>query len=132
MRVSPTRHRVALVVALAGAALSVVTFVIHQRVATGGYTSFCNLGGVFNCDLVVTSRFGTLLDVPVSLWSLAAFLAGAGLALPGALGAAAWLADLLLVGLVTASVGFAVVLLVVSLAVLHHLCILCLSMDAVI
>ena len=45
-----------------------------------------------------------LLDVPVPAWSAAAFAAGALLALPGALGMTAALADLLLVALVAASV----------------------------
>src|SRR5881409_2177485 len=98
MRSSPTRHRIALLVALAGATLSTVTLVVHERLASGsGYTSFCNLGGIVNCDAVLGSRYGVLLGAPVAAWGLVAFLAGAVLALPGALGASAGgLADLLL------------------------------------
>jgi predicted DsbA family dithiol-disulfide isomerase/uncharacterized membrane protein len=129
---SPARHRFALALALVGVAVSVFTLVIHQRVEAGGYTSFCNLGGVVNCDQVLASRFGQVLGVPVAGWGAAAFLAGAALAIPGALGVAAPIADLLLLGLVSASVGFAVVLLGVSVIVLHYLCLLCLTLDTVI
>ena len=67
MRQSPTRHRVALALALAGAALSAFTLVVHQRVETdAAYTSFCNLGGVVNCDVVLSSRWGRLFGVPVA------------------------------------------------------------------
>ena len=31
-----------------------------------GYTSFCNLGGVVNCDACSRSRWGTFLGLPVS------------------------------------------------------------------
>jgi len=54
------------------------------------------------------------------------------LAVPGALGARAGLADLVLLGLVSASVGFACVLGVIMAAVLHHACLLCLATDVVI
>src|SRR5207244_9739888 len=109
---SPTRHRLALALALAGIALSALALDVHRRLASGsGYTSFCNLGGVVNCDAVLQSRFGVVLGVPVAAWGLAAFLAGAVLALPGAVGR--WVggvADLLLLGLSSASLGVALVL----------------------
>src|SRR5262249_2147157 len=116
MHPSPTRHRVAVVLALVGAPLSVLTLAVHQRIAsTAGYTSFCNLGGVVNCDAVLSSRWGRLLGVPVAAWGLAAFVAGGLIALPGALGrGSAGLADLLLLGLVSASFGFALVLAAIA------------------
>jgi len=131
---SPTRHRLALVVALLGVAVSALTLVVHERVAAGtGYTSFCNLGGVVNCDAVLASRYGTLLGVPVAAVGAAVFLSGALLALPGALGATSvGVADLLLIALASGSLGFAVVLLVISVGLLHHLCVLCLTLDAII
>jgi protein-disulfide isomerase/uncharacterized membrane protein len=134
MHPSPTRHRVAVVLAVVGAALSALTLVVHQRIeSSAGYTSFCNLGGVVNCDAVLSSRWGKLLGVPVAEWGLGAFVAGALIALPGALGrASAGLADLLLLGLVSASFGFALVLAVIAGGVLHHACLLCLSLDVVI
>jgi len=133
MSASPSRHRVALAVALAGVALSALTFFVHHRIASdAGYTSFCNLGGAINCDVVLGSRYGSLLGVPVAGLALATFVLGAGLAVPGALGARARLADLLLLGLVSASVGFAFVLGVIMAAVLRHACLLCLGTDVII
>jgi len=130
MRPSPLRHRVALAITLAGLALSAVTLAVHHRVAAG-YTSFCNLGGVVNCDAVLGSSYGTLLGVPVAAWALAAFAAGALLALPGALGTPGALAELLLLALASASLGFALVLGAV-MALLGNVCLLCLGTDALI
>src|SRR5947207_15760813 len=90
MRASPTRHRVAFAIALIGIAVSAFVFVIHRRIAGDpGYTSFCNLGGTINCDVVIGSQYGTLLGVSVAARSVLAFGAGAVLALPGARGPAA-------------------------------------------
>jgi protein-disulfide isomerase/uncharacterized membrane protein len=133
MRAGPTRHRIALAVALAGAALSVVSLVVHERLQSdAGYTSFCNLGGVIDCDAVMASRYSVLLGVPVAGWGLAAFVAGALLALPGALGRrTGGVADLLLLGLASASLGFAAVL-AVAMAGIGSICLLCVSTDLVI
>ena len=134
MPASPTRHRVALLLALAGIAVSVVATVVHLRIAEGtGYVSFCNLGGVVDCDAVLGSRYAVLLGVPVAVWGLVGFTAGAVLALPGAIaGATAGLADLLLLGVVSASLGFAIVMAFIMLRGLHHICLLCLTMDMVV
>jgi protein-disulfide isomerase/uncharacterized membrane protein len=133
MAPSPTRHRIALAIALIGVAVSAYTwFVGHQLATDAGYTSFCNLGGVVDCDAVLQSRYGTFLEVPVSVWGIVGFAAGALLALPGALGVQSPLADLLLLGLVSASLGFALVLLGIATFVLGHACVLCLTLDAVI
>src|SRR5437763_10157702 len=128
-----TRHRLALVLALAGAALSTVTVIVHERLASGsGYTGFCNLGGVVNCDAVLQSRFGVVLGVPVAAWGLAAFAAGAALALPGAVGGrTGGVADLLLLGLTSASLGFALVL-AATMAAIGNVCLLCLGTDTII
>jgi protein-disulfide isomerase/uncharacterized membrane protein len=133
MHPSPTRHRVALAIALLGMAVSAVAFVVHHRVAAeAGYTSFCNLGGVINCDAVLASRYATLLGVPVAAWGLLAFTVGALLALPGALGARrTGLADLALLALASGSLGYLFVLLVISGAVIGRACLLCLATDVV-
>ncbi len=134
MHAGPTRHRVALAIALAGVAVSVVTLTVHGRLtADAGYTSFCNVNDVVNCDVVLGSRWGRLFGVSVSAWAIAAFAVGAVLALPGAVrGGGGDLADLALIALASGSLGFAAVLAVVSLAVLRHACVLCLTLDAVI
>jgi len=58
--------------ALAGVVLAAVSTWVHHHVTSspGGYTSFCNVSDTVNCDTVVTSRYGTLLRVPVSVWAL--------------------------------------------------------------
>ena len=130
----PTRYRIAFAVALLGVLVSAVALVVHQRLAAGaGYTSFCNLGGAFNCDLVLGSRYGTWLGVPVAAWAVAAFAVGVALAIPGAfLGRYGTLADVLLVGMVSGSLGTGLVLALVMAFVLRHVCLLCLATDAVI
>src|SRR5256885_11580373 len=129
---SPTRHRLALALAVAGIALSALALDVHRRLAGGsGYTSFCNLGGVVNCDAVLGSRYSVVLGVAVPAWGIAGFAAGAALALPGALAASAGgLADLLLLGLVSASPGFALVL-AGPMLVLRSLRLLCLGLATV-
>ncbi len=133
MHPSPTRHRVALAIALLGMAVSAVALVVHHRVAAeAGYTSFCNLGGVINCDAVLASRYATLFGVPVAAWGLLAFGVGALLAVPGALGGRrTGLADLALLALASGSVGYLFVLLVISGAVIGRACLLCLATDVV-
>ena len=130
---SPTRHRLAIAFALAGVTLSALALEVHRRLADGsGYASFCNLGGVVNCDAVLGSRYSAVLGVPVAAWGIVAFATGAALALPGALAASVGgLADLLLLGLASASLGFALVLGGAMVA-LGNVCLLCLSLDAII
>src|SRR5439155_21306483 len=97
-----------------------------------GHPSWCNLGGVVNCDAVRGGRYGVVLGVPVPAWGIAGFAAGAALALPGALAASAGgLTDLLLLGLASASLGFALVL-GGAMAALGNVCLLCLGLDAII
>ena len=128
MAASPTRHRLALAVALAGVVVSAVTLYVDQRLASdAGYTSFCNVSQSVNCDAVLGSRYGRFLEIPVPVWSLLAFVVGAVLAAPGAFGTSSLLAELLLVVLVSSSVGFTLVMAVLAGFVLKALCLLCLS-----
>lgn len=131
---SPTRHRVAVVLALVGVAVSVLTLhVTRQLVSVDGYTSFCNLGGAINCDTVLASKWGSFLGLPVALWAIAVFALGVVLALPGAAGAASvGFADLALIGLASGSLGFALVLATISLLKLRTACLLCITLYVVI
>ncbi|HLK11600.1 MAG TPA: thioredoxin domain-containing protein [Candidatus Binatia bacterium] len=133
MRARPSRYRVALLLALTGVALSAYIHVVDARLHAGsGYTSFCNLGPVVNCDAVIGSRYGHLLGLGDEVLGLAAFAVGAVLALPGALGAVpAELFDVALLGLASGSLGFALALLGIQLFVLHKVCLLCLSIDVI-
>lgn len=130
----PTRHRVALAIALVGVAVSLATWWVGHGLATdASYTSFCNVGGAVNCDAVLGSRWSTFLGVPVSLWGVVLFVAGAIAAFPGAFaGVAGGLADLVLIGLASWSLGFALVLAAVAFGVLQHACLFCLALDTII
>ncbi len=131
---SPTRHRVAVVLALVGVAVSALTLYETQQLeSVAGYTTFCNLGGAVNCDTVLTSRWGKFLGLPVSLWSMGVFGLGAVLALPGAMGVAAvGLADVGLIALSAGALGFALFLAGIASMVLHTACLLCMTLYAVI
>jgi protein-disulfide isomerase/uncharacterized membrane protein len=58
--------------ALAGIVLASVSTWVHHEVthSSSGFTSFCNINATVNCDTVVTSPYGMLLGVPVSIWAL--------------------------------------------------------------
>ena len=129
----PTRHRIALVVALLGAALSALTLIVHERLAAGsGYTSFCNLGGVINCDAVLASRYSTVFGVPVAAWGMLAFAVGVLLTIPGALGSRrAGLLDLALLALASGSLAYLLVLLVISGVFIGRACLLCIATDLI-
>jgi len=133
MAASPTRHRLALALALAGVVVSAVTLYVDQRLASdAGYTSFCNVSENVDCDVVLASRYGRFLEIPVPVWAIAAFGVGAALAIPGALGATSALADLLLVVLASSSMGFTLVMAAIAGFVLKALCLLCLTMYVVV
>jgi protein-disulfide isomerase/uncharacterized membrane protein len=134
MPFSPTRHRIALIIALVGMAFAIFTEVVHQQMGTGSALGrLCDLGGVVKCDMVIGSRWGQFLGLPVAVWGVGAFALGAALALPGALGGPSPpLADLGLVALSSWSVGFSAVLAVIMLGVIGYVCVFCLTMDAII
>jgi len=131
----PSRHRVAIVIALVGVAVSAYTWhVASQLTADSGFTTLlCRPGTAIDCESVLTSRWGRLLDVSVAVWGMVAFAAGALLALPGALGGGrGGVADLALLTLASGSLGFALVLLGIAVFGLRTICLFCLSMDAVV
>jgi protein-disulfide isomerase/uncharacterized membrane protein len=134
MSSSPTRHRVAVVLALIGVAVSaVILHVSHQLSSVEGYTSFCNVSSAVNCDVVLGSAWSMFLGLSVAVWAIGAFTLGAMLALPGAMGASVvGFADLALIGLVSGSLGFSLVLAAISWLKLHTACLLCMTLYAVI
>jgi protein-disulfide isomerase len=134
MSSSSTRHRVALVIAFLGVAVSGAALYESIQLATlPGHSAFCTLGGVIDCDVVLSSRYGTFLGVPVGAWALVVFALGMVAALPGAWhGVAGGAADLLLIALASGAVGFSAVLAGVMAFVLRHVCLLCLALDVVV
>lgn len=69
--------------ALAGIVLGSVSAWVHHRVTSshGAYTSFCNVNATINCDTVVTSPYGMLLRIPVSVWAIGFYMVLFGLVL---------------------------------------------------
>jgi protein-disulfide isomerase/uncharacterized membrane protein len=133
MAASPTRHRLALAVALAGVVVSAVTLYVDLRLASdAGYTSFCNVNNRVNCDVVLASPYGRFLEIPVPVWSAAAFSLGALLAFPGAFGMAGRLPDVLLAMLAWSSLGFTLAMAGIAAFVLEALCLLCVTMYVVV
>jgi uncharacterized membrane protein len=134
MSSSSTRHRIALVIAFLGLVVSgVILYEELQLAHDPGHSSFCTIGGVFNCDVVLSSRYGEFLDVPLGVWAIVAFLVGALAAVPGAfVGDVGGLADLVRIAMASGALGFALVLAGVMATVLHHVCLLCLTLDVVI
>lgn len=135
MRPGPARHRVALVLALVGVAVSAYTWHVTAQMGGGdGFvTLLCRPGTAFDCETVLTSRWGRLFDVSVAVWGMVAFGAGALLALPGATGGRrGGLADLALLALASGAFGFALVLFAIAVVGLRALCVFCLTIDTVV
>ena len=135
MPASQTRHRIALAIALVGVVVSAYTlYVEHQLSTNPGFTSpVCNLGGVVRCDAVLMSRWGRLLDLPLPAWAIVIFVAGALLATPGALvGITGGIADWLLLGLVSGSLAFALVMAGIATFAIRAVCPMCITLYVVI
>jgi uncharacterized membrane protein len=112
---------------------AVILHVSHQLASVEGYTSFCNVSSTVNCDVVLGSTWSTFLGLSVAVWAIGVFALGALLALPGAMGATVvGFADLVLIGLVSGSLGFSLVLAGISWLKLHTACLLCMTLYAVI
>ena len=85
MSSSSTRHRIALVIAFLGLAVSGLILYEEMQLATvPGHSAFCTFGGVVNCDVVLSSRYGRFLDVPLGVWGARRLRVGMAAAVPGA------------------------------------------------
>ncbi len=116
------------VLGLVLAALS--TWIHHQASSGGGYTSFCNVSATVNCDDVVTSRYGSLLGLPVSVWAIGFYLL-VGVIARRAFGAASKERDQAradALALAVAGGVFSAYLALISLAVLQKICLLCMGL----
>jgi protein-disulfide isomerase/uncharacterized membrane protein len=115
--------------ALAGITLAATSTWVHHQVttSTGGYTSFCNFSSSVNCDTVVTSRYGKLLFIPVSLWAIGYYVALLALALRAAGVPSAGRDRARADALAWAVAGslFSAYLAIISAFVLKTLCLLC-------
>lgn len=121
--------------AAAGIVLGSVSTWVHHQVTSsaGGYTSFCNVNSVVNCDIVVTSPYATLLGIPVSLWAIGYYAILLGLALRSLLGegAARERARADAFAWAVAGTLFSAYLATISATVLKALCLLCAGLYAV-
>jgi protein-disulfide isomerase/uncharacterized membrane protein len=123
------------IAAFTGITLAAVSTWVHHAVthSGGGYTSFCNVSTTINCDTVVTSPYGSLLRVPVSVWAIGFYVVLLALAVRAAAppsperdraraDALAW---------AVAGSVFSAYLAVISAFVLKTLCLLCAGLYAV-
>ncbi len=127
---TPTPLEWGLLGALAlSAALSTTILYVHARLAAtqGAYTSFCNVNGRVNCDLVLASSYGMLLGVPVALWALLTYVALAVLVLVRhrGRGGVTARATLLLVALATWSLVFSFYMAGLAAFAIGAICLLC-------
>ena len=121
--------------ALAGIVLSAISTYVHLRLRWSGglYTSFCNLSENVNCDDVVTSPYGSLLGIPVSVWAIGyyALLAWVARRASGARSPERNRARADSLALAIGGAAFSLYLGLVSVFVLGMVCVLCACLYAV-
>lgn len=116
--------------ALVGLAAASAAAYVHYHILTDPtYTSFCDVSSTVNCTEAYTSRFGTFHGVPVALFGAIWFGLAALVALAGVAGrpeAAEGVPGYLFAG---STLALAVVLYLgyASFAILHVVCVLCLT-----
>jgi protein-disulfide isomerase/uncharacterized membrane protein len=118
-----------LVLGCIGLGISIVTEVVHSRLASNpGYTSFCNISTTVNCDVVMGSRYALLAGVSVSLWAILYYLT-VGVVIVGLVRTtrARLREKLALILLLLAGWGvlFSLYMAAIALGVLHAVCTLC-------
>ncbi len=127
-----------LILSALGAAVSVVTLVIHHRLSAGqsGYTSFCDVSERLSCDAVLGSAYAQVLGLPVAVWGLAGYLGAAAIGVWLLRAAAqrsedAARAATALVAFTGAMLAISIYFLAVALFVIGVACPMCLTLDAV-
>ena len=64
---TPSKHKLILVLALAGLVVSVMASYVHYQLLTdASYTSFCDVGDTMSCTQAYLSRYGSVAGVPVA------------------------------------------------------------------
>lgn len=120
-----------ILVGVLGAGLSGLSFREHLRSKfQQGYSSFCNLGGSFNCGEVIASKYATIFGVPTALFGVAFFLAVLFLGIVALRRATRGIqVEALLLSLVSG--GGSIILSSISFLVLKAVCILCVGIYTV-
>jgi uncharacterized membrane protein/glutaredoxin len=117
-------HPDPLVAGLAAAGFAIAGYLAWLK-WTGGAAAFCLSGG--GCDIVQSSRYATLLGVPIALWGALLYLAIGVLAAVG-LTPRRWS---LAFYLTAAGVGISIYLTALSFLVVHATCAYCLTSAAI-
>lgn len=124
-----------LVLAVIGLAIAGnIAWLHHNLVSTPGTTSWCNINGAVNCDVVLSSEYADLLGIPVALWAILTYMvmgAGALIALGSARASQRRLMVTVLFALAVWGVLFSLYLAGVSIFVLNTICVLCSSLYVV-
>jgi uncharacterized membrane protein len=127
---TPTTARLAFAFALLGLGASLTaTYTHYQLLANPGYLSFCDVSATISCSQVYSSRFGSVAGVPVALFG-AIFFVFALLLAVAALTASREVQESVAGYLFAAStIGLSVVIYLgyASFAVLHQVCLVCLT-----
>lgn len=122
----------ALALTAAGAGVSAWLVWIHLALqADPDAGSACNLGGYFNCDIVNASRFASVLGIPIAYAALSTYLILGALALREFTGGETRRLVVYSRILGTLAVLYSAYLAVLSMAVLHALCVLCIALYVV-
>lgn len=131
-RLNPKWFSLGLVfVGLVGACLSGLSFREHLRSKfQAGYSSFCNLGGSFNCGEVIASKYASIFGIPTALFGLAFYLAILFLGLAALRRSTRGVqVEALLISCISA--GASIVLSAISFLILKAVCILCIGIYTV-
>lgn len=118
-----------IVFAITGMLISGVIASVHRNLAkTTGYTSFCNVNESVNCDVVLSSDYAYFAGIPVAWWTLLTYAGWAAIAavlLATRRASRRRQAATVLFAFATWSLGYSIYLAVVSVAILHAVCLLC-------
>jgi uncharacterized membrane protein len=121
----------ATIISLLGLAVATYLTYSHYTAGAKGVTS-CPFGGgsagsTINCGLVLTSRFSTILGLPVALYGAIFFVFMVGINLPVMWRSPSLLVARLRLGAAVAGMAMVIYLVGVELLGVHHICIWCTS-----
>lgn len=111
-----------------------IAWLHHNLTASPGATSWCNINGAVNCDVVLSSEYAELLGVPIANWAILTYLVMSAAALVVLRTERASRRRLMAAVLFAVAVWgalFSLYLAGVSIFVLNTICVLCSSLYVV-